>query len=314
MRHVFIINPAAGKYDCTEEIRAQIEALSETENIELIVTTGKGDATEKARELAQSGEELRIYACGGDGTANEVLTGIAGFDNCALGIIPMGSGNDFVRSMDKHQREDFLDVRRMIEGEEHRIDLMECNGHYSMNVFSVGYDCAVGKNVDRFKGWPLVNGSLAYKLSIIYCLFSKRKHPVRIQIDGEDFQKADYKNTTLLAVAGNGKYYGGGIKAAPLADLSDGLIDFIHVPTLPVLKFIFIIGKYIKGEHINNPKFSFLTFKRCKKLKFIAEEPIDVNLDGEIYSVKDPELTIIPGALRIIEPAVSAKKPALSKK
>ena len=129
-------------------------------------------------------------------------------------------------------------VFKIKEGKEKEIDLLECQGKYSMNVFSVGFDCEVARNVDRFKKLPRVSGSLAYKMSIVYCLFTKRKHPVKIYLDGKLFEKADYKNTTLLAVAANGKYYGGGIKVAPLAVYDDGYMDFVHCNTLSVFKFI----------------------------------------------------------------------------
>ncbi len=303
MRHVFIINPAAGKVNRTEELTRQVQALSDEYRVDIIITEGVGDAVNKARAVVEDGTPARIYVCGGDGTANEVLTGIAGYDNCALGIIPVGSGNDFVRAMDGYKREDFLDVRRMLAGKERSIDLLECNGRYSMNILSIGFDAEIAKNVERFKRWPLVSGSLAYKISILYCLFSERRHPVRIQIDGEDFEKATYEKTTLLAVAANGKFYGGGIKAAPYAELSDGFIDFLHVSTVSVPRVLSLLMKYTKGTHLEGNKYPFLTYKRCKKLKYFAEEPIIVNLDGEMYLVKDPEINLLPNALRIIEPA-----------
>lgn len=303
MKHVFIINPTAGKVNRTKEIREQIHKLTTADPVEVYLTRCVGDAERRARLIAESGDEVRIYACGGDGTANEVLTGIAGYSNCSLGIIPIGSGNDFVRCFEPKSREEFLDVEAMVNGEDKAIDLMECQGKYSMNVFSVGFDCAVAKNVDRFKKLPFVSGSLAYKISIVYCLFSKRKHAVKIYLDGKEFSGADYKNTTLLAVAANGKYYGGGIKAAPLSVIDDGLMDFVHANTLSVLKFISIVGKYTKGLHLNNPKMPFITFKRCKKIKFEAEAPIDVNFDGEIFRMTNPEITLLPKALRIILPA-----------
>lgn len=306
MKHVFIINPTAGKVDRTKEIREQIHKLTTCDPVEIHLTRSQGEAEHIARMVAETGDEVRVYACGGDGTANEVLTGVAGHKNCALGIIPIGSGNDFVRGFEEYTREDFLTVENMVNGEEMEIDLMECQGKYSMNVFSVGFDCEVARNVDRFKKLPHISGSLAYKLSIVYCLFTKRKHPVKIYLDGKPFEKADFDNTTLLAVAANGKYYGGGIKAAPLAVHDDGLMDFIHANTLSVLKFISIVGKYTKGLHINNPKLPFITFKRCKKIKFEAETPIGVNFDGEIFEMTNPEITLLPKALRVILPAKKA--------
>lgn len=302
MRHVFIINPVAGKADSTEALRQQIHNLKTDDAVEVFVTKSAGDARRKAEQEASAGDKVRIYACGGDGTANEVLTGIAGHPNCALGIIPLGSGNDFVKALTPFAKEDFLCIQRMIDGDERTIDLMECGGRYSMNVFSVGFDAAVAKNVDKFKKLPFIGGSLAYKLSIAYCLFTKRKHKVKITVDGKPFDKADYKNTTLLAIGGNGRYYGGGFKAAPKAELSDGFIDFVHCKTLSVFKFARIVGAYQRGEHIDNPKMPFISYKRCKSIGFESEAPIDVNVDGEVFCMENPTLTIREGALNIVLP------------
>ncbi len=301
MRHIFIINPAAGKSDRSEEFRRQIHNLKTEDCVEIYITKCEGDARDKARMEAEVGDEIRIYACGGDGTANEILTGIAGYKNCAMGIIPLGSGNDFVRAFEPLTKEDFLDVQKMVDGNDKKIDLLECNGHYSMNVMSVGFDAAVAKNVSKFKRWKGVNGSFAYKISVLYCLFTKRKHKVQIVIDGENFKKSEEK-TTLLAIGGNGRFYGGGFKAAPEALLDDGYMDFVHSNTLSVLKFVRMIGKYRKGVHLNNPKLPFITFKRCKKIKFVADTPIDINFDGEIFEENNPEVTLLEGALRIVLP------------
>ena len=303
MRYVFIVNPAAGKEDSTQSIRSQLAKIDADIDVKIIVTKKPGEAETIARTEASKGDEVRIYACGGDGTANEVLTGVAGYTNCALGIIPIGSGNDFVRAMDNFSREDFLDVAAMVQGNDRAIDLIECGGRYCMNILSVGFDCSVANNVERFKKLPLVSGSLAYKFSILYCLFTQRKHPVRIYVDGKCFEKADYSNTTLLAIAGNGKYYGGGIKAAPYGDLCDGYMEFVHAQSISVMKLISLLGKFTKGEHIDNPKLPFVTYKRCKEICFEAQTPLDVNLDGEIFTMENPKVKILPGFLRIIEPS-----------
>ena len=232
MRHIFIINPAAGKIDRSEELRRQIHKLKTDDPVEIYITNGAGDAEHKAKAEASVGDAVRIYSCGGDGTANEVLSGIAGHSNCALGIIPLGSGNDFIKALAPFAKEDFLNVQSMIDGKEKTIDLMECGGKFSMNLFSVGFDAAVARNVSKFKKLPLVSGSFAYKLSIAYSLFTQRKHKIKIYVDDKPFDKADYKNTTLLAIGGNGRYYGGGFNAAPRAELDDGYIDFVHCSTL----------------------------------------------------------------------------------
>ncbi len=303
MRYVFIINPVAGKVNRVEELKEKIKALKLPEDrCKIYITKAQGDAQDIARKEASSGDEMRIYASGGDGTANEVLSGIVGFDNAALGIIPIGSGNDFVRALSDYTREDFLDVERMINGKENPIDLIECGGKYSMNIVTVGFDCAVANNVERFKRIPLVSGSLAYKISIIYCLFTQRKHPVKIWVDSEPLETS-FKKPTLLSLGANGNYYGGGIKAAPLAVLNDGLMDFVHAETISPFKLIKLLSKYTKGKHINDPKLSFITFKRCKKISYEAEGLLDVNLDGEIIKMKNPEMNLIEKAVRIIVPA-----------
>ena len=97
MRHLFLINPAAGKRDRTREYQARIAAACSNLEYEVLVSQKPGDLTAWSRRAAASGEELRLYACGGDGTLNEVVNGIAGFSNAAVTHFPGGSGNDFIK-------------------------------------------------------------------------------------------------------------------------------------------------------------------------------------------------------------------------
>ena len=100
MKHVFIINPTAGKADSRQKIYDMADALRAKHDLDVqcILTKKQGHATEIARRLCDSGEELRFYACGGDGTVNEVANGIIGYDNAAMTVIPVGTGNDFLRN------------------------------------------------------------------------------------------------------------------------------------------------------------------------------------------------------------------------
>ncbi len=312
MEHLFIINPAAGKNDRSKSLIEKIESIETNDKVTIKITERPADATRIVREaLKNSTDFVRVYACGGDGTANEVLSGMIGFENCAMGIIPMGSGNDFIRSFENCKKDDFSDIEAMMRGEDMGVDVMECQGRYSMNVLSVGYDAAVAKNVDKFKKIPFVSGSLAYKMSIIYCLFTKRKHSFNVIVDGKKFAGEDV--STLLAVAGNGSYYGGGIKAAPKASLNDGKIEFMHIKTIAAIRFIFLLSTYIKGKHVDNPKFPFVKSMKCTTLAFESEEEIDVNFEGEIVSMKNPKITIIPNAVRIIIPKTREKELAVKR-
>ena len=306
MEHLFIINPAAGKADKSKELIEKIKSVKTEDKVTIKITEGPGAATEIVKKhLSEADDFVRVYACGGDGTANEVLIGVIGFDNCALGVVPMGSGNDFVRSFEDNTKSDFVDMQAMMMGEDTAIDVMECQGRYSMNNMSVGFDAAVAKNVDKFKRLPLVSGSLAYKISIVYCLFTKRKHKYRMIADGKEYVSSEVK--TLLAVAGNGKYYGGGIKATPLAEFNDGKIEFMHIKTISAVRFIFLINTYIKGEHIDNPRFPFVKHIKCESITFESDQNIDIGFDGEILSLKNPTVRIIPSAIKVIVPKVTEK-------
>lgn len=304
MEHLFIVNPAAGKSDSSKELIEKIKSLRTEDKVTIKITREPGEAVSIVKSHLENTKDFtRIYACGGDGTANEVLSGAMGFENCAIGVVPMGTGNDFVRSFEDFSKGDFLDIEKMMSGEISTVDVMECNGRYSMNIMSVGFDSAIAKNVDKFKRIPLVSGSFAYKLSIIYCIFTKRKHRFRVIVDGKKFTDTDM--STLLAVAGKGKYYGGGMKAAPKASLDDGKIDFMHVETVSVLKVIFLLSTYIKGKHVDNPKFPFVKTMKCESVTFERDDGnIDIGFDGEIISMHNPTVRIIPKAVKVIVPKV----------
>lgn len=100
MKHIFIINPTAGKTDSRQKIYDMAESLRQKHGLDVqcILTKKQGHATELAKKLCETGEALRFYACGGDGTVNEVANGIIGYDNAAMTVIPVGTGNDFLKN------------------------------------------------------------------------------------------------------------------------------------------------------------------------------------------------------------------------
>lgn len=301
MTHLFILNAFAGTKDSTPELKAQIEALNLPGTV-IEFTKGKDDATKIARRYAEKGGELRVYACGGDGTANEALHGLLGFDNVSMGVIPVGTGNDYVRSL-PGKTEDFLDLRKMTEGDTVRVDLLKCEDRYALNVISVGYDCEVADRAQKNKRWPLMSGPLAYKLAIVQCLITKRKHTFTPFADGRMIPVAEGFKSQMLAVAAKGKFYGGGIKATPYAELSDGLIDFMAIPTVPITYFAWLMGPFTRGEHIDHPKAkSFILHEKCRELRLDNRGDIKIGIDGEMFVMKDPVITVVPKAFDIIVP------------
>ena len=300
MKHLFILNTHAGTKDTTPALQAKIEALGR-DDVVIEYTTCQGDAENIARRYAAQGDALRVYACGGDGTANEAMRGLLGCDNAALGIIPVGTGNDYVRSLPA-DRKDFLNIEKMLSGTTVRVDVLRCDEHYALNSVSAGYDCEVADRAQKNKRWPLMSGSFAYKLAIVQCLFTKRKHAFIPYADGERVSLPEGYKTQMLAVAAKGMYYGGGIKATPCAELSDGLIDFMSIPTVSLMKFARLVGSFTKGEHIDNPKAPFILHKKCREMKFTHDAPLKVNVDGEMFIMENPVVSVVPQAISMIIP------------
>lgn len=304
MKHLFILNAFAGKKSSVEELKSKISALDLDGECIVEVTKCAGDAKKIANDYVSSTDDfVRVYACGGDGTANEAMTGMVGFSNCALGVIPFGTGNDFVKSFE-YSVEDFRDLSKMTVGKTITIDLLECNGNYAMNCISVGYDCAVAKQAQKIKRFPFMTGPAAYKAALVYCLFSKRKHTFEIYADDEKIDIPNGYKTQMMSIAGNGMFYGGGFKATPCAEFCDGNIDFVSVPTISLLKFAQLVGIFAKGEHIGHEKAPFIVNKKCKELQFKDDKNINIGFDGEMYCLKDPVITVEPGALSVIIPEV----------
>ncbi len=307
-KHLFILNPAAGRKDITAKLKSVIQALGLTEEKRVFVTDSKGAAErETERFLNNNGDSFtRIYACGGDGTVSEVANGIyrSGSKNCALGIVPVGSGNDFVRNFD-FSIDDFRNMENLVKGDITDIDLLRARDQsgterVSLNIISAGFDAAVAKGQEKFKKLPLINGSMAYNMSLVKCLFSSIKNYFTVLADGERFGKAG-DGPYLFTIAANGRYYGGGYKASPFSDLNDGLLDLIRIDTISRFRFINLVGKFRKGEYIYENQ-DIVNYTQCRKMQIISDKNVDVNLDGEIFPMRNPIVEIIPKALKLILP------------
>ena len=203
MRHLFLINPAAGKRDRTREYQARIAAACSNLEYEVLVSQKPGDLTAWSRRAAASGEELRLYACGGDGTLNEVVNGIAGFSNAAVTHFPGGSGNDFIKIFNDPAL--FSNLHALLDPKETEFDLISCNADYAINVCSLGLDARIGTEIARYKRLPLVTGTGAYALSALVNVVRGIHRPYRVTWDGESLD-----GELTMIFAGNGRWYGGG--------------------------------------------------------------------------------------------------------
>ncbi len=295
MKHLFIINPAAGSRDRTKSYTQQITAVCEAHGLDyrIAVSGAPGECRTLARAAAASGEEYRIYACGGDGTLNEVVSGVAGYKNVAVTTFAGGSGNDFIRIFD--QTEPFRDLERLLESQEAEFDLMRCNGDVSLNICSVGLDARIGTDVASYKRIPLLHGFRAYAVStIINTLRGVSEHYV-VEVNGE---KIDADQTLICAC--NGRFYGGGFNPVPEADPADGLMEVLLVTKVSRLKIASVVGKYKDGKYADYPH--LIRHFRTNRLKIYCDGPTSINLDGELRTGEVVDISIAPEKLRFFYP------------
>lgn len=303
VRHYFILNPEAGIRSSVEEVTKRIKQAfilntDRNEKYDVVLTRHKGDCTELVRQACKENPGFtRIYACGGDGTLNEAASGMVGAQHVALCPVPIGSGNDFIRYFDQ-PKENFLNIPALIKKDPIPCDLLQCEDFYALNNISAGLDAITGKRQQKVKKLPLVSGGAAYKLALGYSFLSAMKNAIRFEIDGEEVTLGE--GNVTLAVVGNGRFYGGGFKATPLAEIADGLMDFVSVPSLSQLEFLKYVSDYKNGRHLDTIPCVF--FRRCKRIRMISPEPITLQADGEIHVKKDPTIEILPQAIQLIVP------------
>ena len=295
MLHLFIINPAAGIRDRTKEYTRQIRAACETRGLtyRIQVSACPGDCTRLARQAAETGLEVRIYACGGDGTLNEVVFGAAGFPNAAVTAFSGGSGNDFTKLFSDPDA--FYDLERLLDPEETEFDLIRCNDRLSLNICSVGLDARIGTDVASYKRIPLLSGFRAYVVSTVINLFRGISEHYVVEFDGET---VDAEHTMICAC--NGRFYGGGFNPVPDADPTDGLMDVLLVTKVSLLQVPGVIGKYKNGRYKELPH--LVRHIRTREMKITCDQESPVQIDGEELITKELTLGIADKKIRFFYP------------
>ena len=295
MTHLFIINPAAGSRDRTADYTAKIEEICEKRGITYRIEVSKapGDCTRIARKAAQTGEEYRLYACGGDGTLNEVAAGAAGFDKVAVSVFSGGSGNDFVKLFDKPEA--FFDLEKLLDCEEATFDLIRCNDDYSLNICSVGLDARIGTDVSNYKRLPLLHGFKAYVASTVVNVIKGISEHYVVKIGDETVDARQ----TMICIC-NGRFYGGGFNPVPEADPADGMLDVLLVTHVSRLLVPIVIGKYKNGRYKELPK--LVRHLKTDKIQIICDKPTAINLDGELRIAETVNIRIADEKLRFFYP------------
>ena len=295
MKHIFIINPAAGSKDRTQLYSVAIHEACHARDLDyrIEVSQAPGECRRIAREAAESGEEVRIYACGGDGTLNEVAAGAAGYPNAAISVLSGGSGNDFVKLFDDPKA--FFDLERLLDAEEVTIDMIRCNDDLALNICSVGLDARIGTDVARYKRLPLLHGFKAYIASTVVNVFKGIAEHYMVEINGERIDG----DQTFVCVC-NGRYYGGGFNPIPEADPTDGKLDVLMVKKISLLQVPAIIGKYKNGRYKELAHVARYFKTDC--VKILCDKPTAINLDGELRMGEVVEMKVAKEKVRFFYP------------
>jgi YegS/Rv2252/BmrU family lipid kinase len=297
------MNPTAGKHQSValkEKIVSKFESLGITEQCIIRFTERPLHATEMAKEYAlQYGADAIIFACGGDGTVNEVSNGVIGTD-AAMSVLPAGTGNDFVKSLFSTLDPNFM-IEHILDYKTKTIDSGTLDGRTFVNISSLGFDTIVGDKAKQLVSKARFLGGFSYFIAVFLCLFGKnysrmKFHFEAVDKDGNDILTDGDVEFVLAAIA-NGQYYGSVFHPCPTAELSDGLFDILIVDRLSPLKILPMIPKYMKGTAIHEPVAHLHKVKRGT-MEGIGEKLL-VNCDGESYVAERVEFDIVPNSIRI---------------
>ena len=301
MKHLFIVNPVAGKSKPEDKMRLIHESIGRLPEsvrgaeFEIYVTSAPMDAAAKIKDEAKRCGDLRVYACGGDGTLNECVNGAAGLENVAVTHFPCGTGNDFIRTFGE-EKERFFNLSELMTGEIRPIDIIKCNDRYAVNICSLGIDALVGTDVHKYSGIPLIGGPAGYVISLMANYIKGVHQPMTVRVDGMTCGP----ELNLVCVC-NGRFYGGGFNPTNDSRPDDGLMDVLVASGVNRAKLLGVIMSYAKAKYRRFPQ--YITYVRTRHLEVDCRGEEVINIDGEAAYSKRAVMDLIPGGVNFIFPA-----------
>lgn len=307
MKTVFIVNPKAGQKKANETFVSEILKTAEKLGIEVevIKTTCVGDGMRIAKECCKKYGAVRLIACGGDGTLNEVVNGAIDFPDAEIGALPMGTGNDFCRNF---QNEGAFTIENVLLGTAQKCDLIrfdtevekKVRTRYCVNMFNIGFDCEVADLTGTIKQKPLISGAFAYFISIFIALIQKKGVNLKLSLDGEEV----HSGPLLLSAISNGVCCGGGIRSNPLGSVQDGVIEINIIKNVTRTRLLTLLGSYMNGTFIHKKGIDrFIASKTCKTIDLEPlSEGLRLSVDGEIIDGGPTKFSVVPKAFSFIVP------------
>ncbi|MCC7460270.1 MAG: diacylglycerol kinase family lipid kinase [Proteobacteria bacterium] len=289
---IAIVNPRAGKgtgADIAEKVRARFKTSGI--ELEMIETNSPNHATQIAQQCYQKGH--KDFVCmGGDGTLYETINGLfldGKPEGVNLAIVPIGTGNSFLKDFDQHSR-NLAD--KIIQNNLRPCDVIETihtqGKLHWVNIFSFGFTSKVGAT--RNRKFPNI-GTIGYTFSVFLELKRLSSFPVALKLDGRTINS----DATFISI-NNTRYTGGNMMMAPDAKPDDGLLDIIEVQKMGRMELIKAFPKIFEGTHTSLPKIK--TYK-AQHIEFSFDQPLDIMIDGEMKNIQPISMNVIPGAIRI---------------
>ena len=293
MKTCIILNPIAGSVKDVDSIRERLSALQPAR---LFISEKPGEIENLARESVEAGFE-QIVSAGGDGTLNEVVNGIAAAGGgIILALVPLGTGNDFARTLGVPIDIDDA-IEHILRGQICEIDLVRVTSdlvRYFVNVSSGGFSGLVDEKLtpEMKKTW----GPLAYLRSAAAAFPQLRGYTTRVTLDDIEALELDLYNV----IVANGRYVAGGIPVAPEADITDGLLDVILLPERGKADLVLLAAQILVGKHLTSDA---IIFHRAKKIGIRSKPGMWFNVDGELIGNEPATFELLPKALRCVVPA-----------
>ncbi|WP_164821459.1 diacylglycerol/lipid kinase family protein [Paenibacillus koleovorans] len=292
----FVVNRTSGNGKGAVKWR-ELEKLLQAREVayEVRFTMHGGHAKQLAEELAAQPGMEAVVALGGDGTLNEVASGLIG-GSVPLGCVPSGSGNDFARSVGI-PADAAGALSRILEHRIQRIDAGFVNGKCFVISAGVGFDGEVARmtNAAAYKRWlnKIKLGSLSYVISVLRLLTSYKPGPVTLELDGEPHQ---LQGAWLIAIA-NMPYYGGGMKICPDARFDDGQFQLCVVDGISRLEFLKFFPQVFAGTHTRHPA---IRIWNASHVRIRSERPLAIHGDGEWAGTTPADIELQAGSLLIL--------------
>ena len=286
----FLVNPAAGRGTGKSHLD-RIRVLASRYGAGLVVSRKVSDLAAQAFRAAEDGVE-RLLVAGGDGTMHHAAQGLAGTE-CALGVIPLGSGNDLAGTLGIPPDLEVA-VKRALEGEIRRIDLLRVGETFSLSYAGVGFDSEVTRYANEVK---VLRGPLIYFYSVIHTLITFEPPRMKVVYDGGTFE-----GKVMFTVVNNLPRFGGGMRIAPDAQIDDGLLDLVIVREVPKPVLLSIFPKVYSGKHVGHPA---VTIVRTRRVEITIDRAMTLYGGGEPLRPVEPgepvAVEVVPGGLAVVQ-------------